>query len=471
MNQPMTDTFEDSLGSHRSDVMPLHPYLFVVLECDRPTAGGARYVLSGIDQVVVSRGEERSATRAVSGGMSRLTLRVPGRSMSSTHARLSATPEGWVLEDARSTNGSFVNGRRIERQLLQDGDILELGHTVFMLRKAVATPPGTAPIFDSQHGTLPAAGLATLLPVLATEYAALARFAPSDLSILLLGDTGTGKEVVARAIHELSGRSGPFVAVNCGALPASLVESQLFGHQRGAFSGANRDEPGFFRSAHKGTLLLDEIGDFPEAAQAALLRVLQQREVVPVGSTRPIAVETRVIAATHRPLDSLVHEGRFRADLLGRLDGHRFHLPTLNARPEDLGILVAAILKELAAGRALRLTADAGVALVSQSWSFNVRQLVQQLKRAIVLSEDGLVKASHIERGRNSTSPASQGAGRAHAPKSLSPDAAKLKEELIAKLSQAGGNIAEVARQMGKARMQIQRWVKRFGIELVDFRK
>jgi transcriptional regulator with PAS, ATPase and Fis domain len=471
MKEPEADTFEDSLGSHRGEAMLLHPFLFVVLECDRPTAGGARYALHGIDQVVVGRGPERSATRGVSSGASRLALQVPGRSMSSTHARILSTPDGWVLEDARSTNGSFVNGKRVERQLLQEGDVLELGHTVFMLQTAVATPQGTAPIFDSRQSPPPAAGLATLLPALSTELAALAKFATSDLPILELGETGTGKEVIARAIHGLSGRTGPIVAVNCGALPANLVESQLFGHQRGSFSGATRDEPGFFRSAQKGTLLLDEIGDFPEAAQAALLRVLQQREVVPVGSTRPVPVDVRVIAATHRPLESLVQQGRFRSDLFARLDGHRFHLPALDARREDLGILISAILEDLTAAKDLRLSPEAGVALVSQEWPFNVRQLFQQLKRAIVLSEDGLIKASHIERGREAAVPSGSENRQSRQPKSLSAGEAKLKEELIMKLGEAGGNVTEVARQMGKARMQIQRWVRRFGIEVEGFRK
>src|SRR5262249_24796529 len=155
------------------------------------------------------------------------------------------------------------------------------------------------------------------------QLAALARIASMPIPVLLLGESGTGKEVLARAVHTLSGRSGAFVAVNCGGLSASLIESQLFGHVKGSFTGAGRDEPGLVRAADRGTLFLDEIGDLPLAAQAALLRVLQEREVVPVGGARPVAVDLRVVAATHRPLEKMAAKGDFRADLLARLSGYR----------------------------------------------------------------------------------------------------------------------------------------------------
>jgi DNA-binding NtrC family response regulator len=462
------DTFEDSGSSHHPEVLPLLPHLFVVLECDRPMSGGARYALDGVEVVVIGRGSERSATRGFSGGVSELVVHVPGRSMSSTHARLLWTSEGWVLEDAHSTNGTFVGGKRVTRQRLEDGDFFELGHTIFLLRTAIATPSGTAITFDSAKDPPPAEGLTTLLPALSKEYSALARFARSDLTILFLGETGTGKEVLARAVHEMSGRPGRFVAVNCGALPSNLVESQLFGHVRGSFSGANRDAPGAFLSANKGTLLLDEIGDLPEPAQAALLRVLQEREVVPVGGTRPISVDLRIIAATHRPLQTLVEQQRFRADLFARLDGYRFHLPKLEHRHEDLGLIVADVLVRNGATAAHHFVPDAGLALATHHWPFNIRELVQHLKRALISAGGASITKSDLSLENEAS------ASRARPPttpkRALSLAEMELKEELVKMLKEHRGNVAGVARAMGKARMQIQRWITRFQVEPTSFR-
>src|SRR5258706_2439249 len=315
MSDVESETLKDEIASRRSGLLPVFPYLFVVLECDRPTAGGARYALGEVDEVIVGRGAARKGTLQKVEGVRRLTLTIPSRSMSGTHARFARTSEGWVLEDARSTNGSSVNGERVSRAVLREGDVIELGHTIFSLRTGLPTPSGTLPKLDSADAQVSDAAFATLVPALAREFETLARVASSNLCVLLLGETGTGKEVVARALHRLSGRSGAFVAANCGALPPNLVESSLFGHVRGAFSGAVRDEPGFFRAADGGTLLLDEIGDLPLAAQPALLRVLQENEVLPVGTTRPARVNVRVIAATHRPLDTLTQDGRFRVGL------------------------------------------------------------------------------------------------------------------------------------------------------------
>src|SRR5262245_46646392 len=164
MAEPDLDTLEDSLASHRPGVMRVHPYLFVVLECDRPAAGGARYALAGVDEVVLGRGTERGATRQVGGGVTRLLVRIPGRSISSTHARLLRESDGWVLEDARSTNGSFVNGSRVERASLREGDVIELGHTILALRGALPTPLGTVPTFDSNEVPSAATGMVTLHP-------------------------------------------------------------------------------------------------------------------------------------------------------------------------------------------------------------------------------------------------------------------------------------------------------------------
>ena len=214
-----------------------------------------------------------------------------------------ATPRGWLLEDAHSRNGSYLNGQRVEQAVLEPDDVLDVGH-VFLTIGAFAERDDV-PSRDLDRAYRPdQTALATLVPPLEAELAELARLARSSLTILLWGETGTGKEVLARAIHALSGRSGPFVAVNCGTLTDGLAESQLFGHVRGAFSGAVGDSVGFIRAAQGGTLLLDEVGDLGGPAQGALLRVLQEREVVPVGKARAESVDVRFVATSPRPLES-----------------------------------------------------------------------------------------------------------------------------------------------------------------------
>ncbi len=210
----------------------------------------------------------------------------------------------------------------------------------FMVRGAPADDGPLVRDDDAARTTQPF-GLRTLLPELSESHGALARVAKkSTVPILFLGATGSGKEVLAREVHALSERKGAFVAVNCGALPLTLVESLLFGHVKGSFSGAARDEPGFVRSAEGGTLFLDEIGDLPATSQAALLRVLQEHEVIPVGATRAQRVDVRIVAATHRPLEALSETGGFRSDLLARLKGYTHRVPTLASRMPDFGVLL-----------------------------------------------------------------------------------------------------------------------------------
>src|SRR6266852_6634237 len=180
--------------------------------------------------------------------------------------------------------------------------------------------------------------------------------AASTVSVVLQGESGTGKEVAATAMHRLSGRVGPFLPVNCGGLPETLIESELFGSRKGAFSGADKDRPGLFRSADGGTLFLDEIGELPASAQSALLRVLQDGEILPIGATQPIRVDVRFLAATNRNLDAQVARGLFRADLLARISGFAVWLPPLRERREDMGILIAALLNRQLGDRAAEIS-------------------------------------------------------------------------------------------------------------------
>src|SRR5207302_794639 len=205
---------------------------------------------------------------------------------------------------------------KVQRADVRDGSLVELGCTAFVVR---SFPPGPSLDVSAQELAAALPGVRTFSTTFERELGNLARLATTPQSIVLHGETGTGKEVIARAIHAASRRPGAFVAVNCGALAPNLVESELFGHKKGAFSGATEDHNGLVRAADKGTLLLDEIGDLPVPTQAALLRVLQQREVLPLGTTKPMPVDLRVVAASHRDLEAEVGAGRFREDLWSRL--------------------------------------------------------------------------------------------------------------------------------------------------------
>jgi transcriptional regulator with PAS, ATPase and Fis domain len=230
------------------------------------------------------------------------------------------------------------------------------------------------------------------------------RSAQRDVSVLLLGETGTGKEVFAKAIHGASARSrGPFVPVNCGAIPENLVESELFGHERGAFTGAQGSRKGHFREAHGGTLFLDEVGDLPTATQVKLLRVLQEREVVPVGGTAPISVDVRVIAATHRRLQESVREGTFRQDLFYRLAVAVLEIPALRERKGDVGILIEVLLQEINEDQARMagyepksITPGAKQRLLNHTWPGNVRELRNTLLRAAVFSKGDKIRKDEV---------------------------------------------------------------------------
>jgi DNA-binding NtrC family response regulator len=225
------------------------------------------------------------------------------------------------------------------------------------------------------------------------------RAAPTDLTVLIHGESGTGKELMARALHRLSARKdGPFIPVNCAAIPEGLLESELFGHERGAFTGAIRARPGRFELAHDGTLFLDEIGDMPVAMQAKILRVLQERQFERVGGTRSIGADVRVIAATHQDLEAMAAEGRFRSDLFYRLQGVRLVMPPLRERIDDLPLLVTHLL-ERAAQRLWRQPATVSTEALRSLWTYpwpgNIRELQHVLEGAMVLS-DGVILPEHL---------------------------------------------------------------------------
>ncbi len=467
-----TQTASDTELESGDEATPLTAQLFLVLESARPRAGGARYSLTKTDEVVIGRGERRSFSREGAPGVARLQLSVPSPTLSSAHARLRNHRGHWSLQDLGSTNGTYLNGVKVRDAVLRDRDVVEMGQAFFVFREGLPTPRHALTEDDlaSDEGAL---GPRTLLPQEAERLRLLVSISRTKLPVLLLGETGTGKEVLARAVHRLSARPGALVAVNCGALNNGLLDSQLFGHGRGSFSGATRDEPGLVRAADRGTLLLDEVGDMSPAAQVALLRVLQESEVLPVGAAKPIPVDVRVIAATHQPLSQLVAAGAFRADLLARLYGHAHALPNLRQRREDLGVLLADLLHQLDPEQRLqRLSPEVGRAMLVSPWPMNIRQLTQALTRALALVEDGVLRSRDWEPlAAGPTPSASAEVARPVVSETRwSADEEQLRERLLGLLSAERGNVTEVAKNLGKARMQVQRWMKRFGLDPAVYR-
>ena len=439
------------------------PYLFLTFKCDRPLEGGARFSLDGTDVVALGRGDSLQAERRQEEGAASLKISVPDGRMSATHARLQKILGSWVLEDLGSKNGTLVDGKRVTTSQMADGALLELGHTFFVFREAL---PHAEPAFLDGRALRPAArGMATLSPAFAAELQRVVAFARSPVPMLVRGESGTGKELIASAIHELSGRPGPFVPINCGAIPANLIESELFGYKKGAFTTALEDRPGLVRSSDRGTLLLDEIGDLPLPAQATLLRVLQESEVMPVGGTRPVKVDLRVVAATHRDLDALAAQEKFRPDLLARLDGAKVSLPPLRDRREDFGVIAAALIGKLAGQLASSVTfsADAARMLLLQDWPLNVRALERCLASALVLANHDRVELQHLPESVR-TAPKQPAT-----PEPMREQDHRLRDELIQLMRDNGGNVTAVAKAMGKARTQVQRWLRRFDIDPGSF--
>ena len=285
--------------------------------------------------------------------------------------------------------------------------------------------------------------------------------ADSDATVLVLGETGTGKELVARALHRNSARAErPFVAVNCAAIPADLMESELFGHVKGAFTGAVSDRAGRFREAQGGTLFLDEVGDMPLPTQAKILRALQEREITPVGASRALPVNVRIIAATHRDLPDAVRQGRFREDLWYRLQVVPVHLPPLRERLGDVLLLAEHFLRQGGGASPKRLGADAARLLLAHDWPGNVRELRNAMERAALLCPGPVIGPEHI-----GLQPAAANGPAIDWNGPLAPAVAQLEREMVTRaLAATMGNRAEAARRLGLSRQQLYRKLAEFGL-------
>jgi len=433
---------------------PLAPPLLVEL----PPAGEVR----------LGRGAG-GVQRRSDGGRVVIELQTDDDRMSTSHARVTERAGRWVLVDDDSKNGSYVNGEPVTARALDDGDLIAVGGTMLVYRSG---PAGLDLARAAAAGGAGLAALRTMSPELGSRLAMLERIAPSGIPLLVQGATGTGKELAARALHQLSGRAGPFVAVNCGALPEALLESQLFGFRKGAFSGADRDSSGLVRAADGGTLFLDEIAELSPTSQVALLRVLQEREVLPLGATAPVAVDVRLVAATHQDLEARIATGRFREDLFARITGARLELWPLRRRKEDLGLLVGDLLRDLAGDRAerVRLSRRATRALFAYDWPRNVRELRAALELALTAADDDVIRPEHLPEAVTagpSPSASPPPTGDATGPAA---DREPTRDALVEALRAERGNVSAAARRAGYSRAHFHRLLKRFGLDPTAYR-
>jgi two-component system response regulator HydG len=350
-----------------------------------------------------------------------------------------------MITGSRSVSGS------VEAIRLGAVTVLEKPVSLEVLEKELRQAMASRADLDAGLAATGAAGMAARSPAIRAVLDVLFLAAPTDATVLVEGETGTGKELVARAVHRLSRRSrGPFIAVNCAALPESLIESELFGHEKGAFTGADRPREGRFRQAHGGTLFLDEVGDMPLPLQPKLLRVLQESEVQPLGGERTETVDVRVVAATNRKLEELVRAGKFRSDLHYRLNVVPLRLPPLRERREDVAPLAAHFLR----GSSRRFTAAALAALERHPWPGNVRELENLIERLAVLKPAGDLDLADLPpEMRHAPAPAA-------IPMTLPPEGIdlqavlrELEDRLIREaLERSGGNRNQAAQSLGLKR-------------------
>ncbi len=384
--------------------------------------------------------------------------------ISRRHARLLIDPAGMVrIEDIGSTNGIKVGGARIARGepvALPVGDSVRLGpYTLIVLanRAGGATDSGAV-----------RAAVVVRDPSVNGKTELLERIAKHSVSVLIRGETGTGKEVLARTLHLLSQRPGELVAINCAALTGTLLESDLFGHERGAFTGALKTKPGLLEVAGKGTVLLDEIGDLPLELQGKLLRALEARQVYRVGGVQPIDLHARVIAASHRSLPDLIARGEFREDLYFRLNGITLELVPLRERRAAIPILAHEFLAEIAreSGQPAHFTPAALAVLSSYDWPGNVRELRLVIARAALLAGDGTIDVHHVllENARPTSSASTSSAPVATAN-------GDTRDGFLAVAREHQGNASAIARVLSTSRSHVRRLASRYGVDLEALRR
>ncbi|XYI02686.1 sigma 54-interacting transcriptional regulator [Sorangium sp. So ce1128] len=431
---------------------------------------------------------------------------VPTPTASRHHARIERRGGVWHLSDLGGRNGTIHNGEFVTEAVLAHLDEIRIGSAIFKFVEHDAESYAHYRIDgayledpDSPSQVRPCSSTSRIVGGYQSQLLAgrLREIARSELSVLILGESGTGKEIFAEQLHEWSGRRGPLQAVNCAAIPAALVEGELFGHRRGAFSGAERDRMGIIRAAHQGTLLLDEIGDMPLEAQAKILRVIQSKEITPLGAAQPEQVDVRIVAATHRDLDALQQKGAFRADLFARLNEYSITLPPLRERKEDIFSLCVALARRHGRHEVRPSTAFMA-SLLHHDFPYNVRELEALIKRWAATARgpeldlqdlSGEIRSQMRTYGARSSASLPPPADAARAtlipedraalsageggyapngalPPRTSPDEKVLRELLV----QQRGNVAAVARELGRDRAQVHRWIRRYNMNVDEFR-
>ena len=366
-------------------------------------------------------------------------VKVVARSVSRVHARIRVGPPVTV-EHLGATNPTLVNGKKLaagETVEIAPGGIVVVGDVQLVLRRA-----------HTQEAAVPSVPERSMDQV----WKLVELAGPSELSILILGETGVGKEVVAQKIHAASPRARkPMLAINCAALHDSTLESELFGHEAGAFTGATAAKPGLLEAASGSTVLLDEIGELPLATQAKLLRALDAREILRLGSTKPRPIDVRVIAATHRDLSAMVDEKTFRADLFFRIDGLTIHVPPLRDRTGEITTLAREFSRR-------EMDAAVKAALIDYAWPGNVRELKKVMERAVVLAGSGPIEVKHLQLKAPTADPADFWTERDRAER----------RSIERALEQSKGNQTRAAALLGISRRTLVDRLTRYGIHRKD---
>ncbi|MFO0607941.1 MAG: sigma 54-interacting transcriptional regulator [Polyangiales bacterium] len=429
-------------------------------------------VTAGFDAGAQAASDE---ARVLIGTSADATLRLTDPTVSRYHAELEVTPEGVILRDLGSTNGTLLGAAAVREALLRGPAELQLGRTRLEVNVADEQVPLGLSGADA-FGELIGASVA-----MRQVYATLERAAPTASSVLITGESGTGKELAARGLHDASPRrDGPFEVVDCGGLPATLIEAELFGHEKGAFTGAAANRTGAFERADGGTVFLDEIGELPLELQPKLLRVLAEREVRRVGGGRTSKVDVRVVAATNRDLRREVNAGRFRADLFYRLAVIQVRMPPLRARLDDLPSLVPALVAQLRRERGLgadvTLDEAAWGELAGHQWPGNVRELRNWVEQCLVLRAPPSLTpdTEGTEETEGAPEPEAPRASLPPPPGDLTGTPLKVARErfertyLAALLAETGGNVSEAARRAGVDRVTLFRMMRRYGLRRED---
>ncbi len=389
------------------------------------------------------------------GGRKLADFVVSDQKVSGLHCELLCEDELRV-RDLGSKNGTFVGGYRVFDALLPAGESLTIGDT--RIRLLPIDELVNVPLHDDDRFF----GMVGRSAAIRAVTAQLARLAQTDTTVLLSGETGTGKECACEALHLGSARAdGPLVVVDCGALPPNLIESELFGYERGAFTGADRARQGALERAHGGTLFLDEIGELPLELQPRLLRAIESRRVRRLGGQKDTAIDARVVAASHRDLAIEVSRGRFREDLYYRLAVVQIVLPPLRARTDDIPLLAIHLLEEMGVDPAEHLTAESLATLSSYEWPGNVRELRNTLERAVALMKPVVIERETVSIENVATI-------NLRLPISVGKQEVVDQFErayLTAMLAECGGNVSECARRAGMDRMSIYRITQRLGLK------